>query len=767
MVSLSNHEVRELMPKQAKTGTKARQYTVTALPTREAILEAMANEPSLDGKRDLARYFGIKGDMRTPFKELLRGLEADGILTRRRKEIRRTSTLPQVTVLDIPADADPEDLHAYPANWSEDEGERPRVTITTPRSARVVPGPGDRILARIDRGEGAVPHYTARAMKILDKPRRGQIGIVRMDEDGARLVPVTRKEKEMRIPAGDLGSARDGDLVEVEVKLSGRLMIPRAKVLQVVGNPQSEGAVSLIALHALEIPYRFPAAVLREADEATEVSLKGREDWREVPLVTIDPADAKDHDDAVYAEPDTDPKNPGGHLVYVAIADVAAYVRPGNALDREAFLRGNSVYFPDRVVPMLPERISNDLCSLKAGVNRPALAVRMVIDAEGRKKSHSFHRIIFRSAARLAYQQAQAAIDGRPDDVTGPILERILKPLWAAYRTMTIARDKRGPLDLDLPERKILLNTQGMVDRIFVPERLDAHRLIEEMMIAANVAAAETLEKHHSALVYRVHDSPSREKITALREFLGSLDLPSPKGESVRPGDFNRVLDKARQAGKTEQVSEMILRSQAQAEYSAENYGHFGLNLDRYAHFTSPIRRYADLVVHRALITALGLGKDGLREQDVPGLAGVAQHISATERRAMAAERETADRLLAQFLAGQIGARFTGRISGVTKAGLFVRLTETGADGFIPASTIGADYYRYVEERQALVGDHTGEAFTLGETVDVRLLEAAPIAGALRFELLSAGTRGNPPPSRRGGKRPSRSYGPKGRRSSR
>ena len=751
-------------PKPHSTPKPARQYAVGTLPSREALLEAMASRPDLDGKRDLAKYFGIHGDMRTPFKVLLKELEGEGFIARTRKTIRRTATLPQVTTLDIPADADPDNLHAYPAQWNDDEGEKPRVTVVQPQNARVVPAPGDRILARIDAGDGPVPNYTARAMKILDKPRRGQIGIVRIDEGGARLIPVDRKLKEMRIDTGDLGDARDGDLVEVTVKVSGRLMIPKAKVAEVIGNPKSEGAVSMIAIHNLEIPYRFPASVLKEADEASEVALKGREDWRHLPLITIDPPDAKDHDDAVHAEPDSDRNNPGGYIVTVAIADVAAYVRPGTALDREAYLRGNSVYFPDRVVPMLPERISNDLCSLKEGENRPSLAVRMVFDSEGRKKKHSFHRVLFRSAAKLSYQQVQAAIDGRPDDKTGPLLEPILKPLWAAYAAMAKARDKRGPLDLDLPERKIVLDKTGMVADVRTPERLEAMRLIEEMMIAANVAAAETLEKHKSALLYRVHDTPSREKLEALREFLTTLDLNFGKSEAVRPADFNRVLAKAKESEKTQQVSEMVLRSQAQAEYSAENYGHFGLNLDRYAHFTSPIRRYADLIVHRALIAVLDFGKDGLTDDEIAHLPGIAQHISTTERRAMLAERETSDRLLAQFLATKIGAEFMGRLSGVTRSGLFVRLTETGADGFIPASTIGQDYYRFVEEMQAMVGDRTGETFRIGDTVKVRLVEAAPVAGALRFELLSEGARGKPSSGKRGAKGPSRTYAPKGRR---
>lgn len=731
------------------------QYQPGRIPTREEILEAISDFPEIDSKREIARHFGIKGDDRIPLKVLLKQMEQEGLLTRNRKAIRAPRELPSVTVLDIPLDADPENLHAFPAAWGEDEGERPRVGVRSAKDARVVPAPGDRILARIERSGGAAPVYSAKAMKILDKPRKGDIGIVRMDGDGARLIPIDRKAKEMRIPAGDLGEAKDGDLVEVEITASGRLMIPRARVVSVVGNPKSEGAVSLIALHSLDIPYRFPASVMAEAQEATEATIKGREDWRDIPLVTIDPFDAKDHDDAVYAESDGD----GGHIVYVGIADVSHYVRAGSAMDREAFLRGNSVYFPDRVVPMLPERISNDLCSLREGEARASMALRVVIDAEGNKKSHSFHRVLMRSAAKLSYEQAQAAIDGRPDDKTGPLLETVLKPLWAAYGSLAKARDRRNPLALDLPERRIRLDESGMVKDVYVPERLEAHRLIEEMMILANVCAAETLEKHKTPLLYRVHDAPSREKLVALGEFLKSLELPVPRSEALKTKDFNQILFRAEKAGKSEQVSEMVLRSQAQAEYAAGNYGHYGLNLDRYAHFTSPIRRYADLIVHRALVRALGLGEGGLTDQEMGKLDGIGQHISATERRAMVAERETSDRLLAQFLASHIGARFKGKIAGIAGAGLFVRLDETGADGFVPVSSLGSDYFHYVESQQAMIGERTGERFRIGDRVEVRLLEAAPMAGALRFEVLSEGERVTPPKGLRSSRGRSRPQG--------
>jgi ribonuclease R len=389
---------------------------------------------------------------------------------------------------------------------------------------------------------------------------------------------------------------------------------------------------------------------------------------------------------------------------------------------------------------MLPERISNDLCSLVPGEARGALAVRMVIGADGRKRSHTFHRVLMRSAAKLAYAQAQAAIDGRPDDVTGPLLGPILTPLYAAYDAVKRARDERSPLELDLPERKILLKGDGTVDRVIVPQRLDAHRLIEEFMILANVAAAETLEKKALPLIYRVHDEPSIEKVHALQEFLKTLEIPFAKSGALRPSLFNRVLAQVQGQDHEPLVNEVVLRSQAQAEYSAENYGHFGLNLRRYAHFTSPIRRYADLVVHRALIRALGLGEGALPDSETPEhLSEVAAQISLTERRAMKAERETADRLIAHHLADRIGASFQGRISGVTRAGLFVKLDDTGADGLIPIRTLGTEYYNYDETRHALVGSRSGAMHRLGDVVDVRLVEAQPVAGALRFELLSEG----------------------------
>jgi ribonuclease R len=543
-------------------------------------------------------------------------------------------------------------------------------------------------------------------------------------------------------------AAEDGDLVAVETSRSVRLGPVLARVKERLGSLATEKAASLIAIHAHGIPHEFSREALGEAEAARPPGPAngregGHEDWREVPFVTIDPFDAKDHDDAVFARRDTDPQNPGGFIIDVAIADVAHYVIPGSALDREALARGNSVYFPDRVVPMLPERISNDLCSLRAGLDRPALAVRMTIGVDGRKREHSFHRVLIRSLARLHYAQVQDAFDGEPDDTTGPLLALVIEPLYAAYVALNRARAARGPLDLDLPERKILLKPDHTIDRVISPPRLAAHRLIEEFMILANVAAAETLERAGMALIYRVHDEPAVEKLHALREFLATLDISLPKGGALRPEGFNRILARVKGGDTEALVNEVVLRSQAQAEYAAENFGHFGLNLKRYAHFTSPIRRYADLVVHRALIRAKKLGEGGLPlREDAGSLGEIAARISAAERRAMAAERETADRLIAHFLADRVGATFAGRIGGVSRSGLFVKLDDTGADGFIPAATLGEEYFRYNERAHALEGDVTGQTYRLGDKVTVRLVEAIPVAGALRFEMLSAAGRG-------------------------
>ena len=709
------------------------------LPTRDELVAFIRERSGKVGTREIARAFGAKNADRAALNRMLREIADQGLVDRRRKRLHHAGTLPPVVLADVTGRDSDGELLARPTEWDEEaHGAPPVIHIATPRRARPgeVPGVGDRALIRIEQTSDG--ETTGRVIKLIDRAKSRTLGIFRgLPGGGGRLVPIDKKQlgREVNIPPNAAAGAVDGDLVAVEVARHGRFGLAVGAVVARLGSLKSERAVSLIAIHAHDIPYTFSGAVIEEADAARAASHAGREDWRRVPFVTIDPPDAKDHDDAVHAIPDPDPKNPGGHIVSVAIADVAHYVRPGSALDREAVKRGNSVYFPDRVVPMLPERISNDLCSLRPHEDRPALAVRMIIGADGRKRSHTFHRVLIRSAARLHYEQAQLAVTGRPDEVTAPIAEKILEPLYAAYRTVLRERDERGPLDLDIPERKIVLKSDGMVDRVIMPQRLEAHRLIEEFMILANVAAAETCERANVALIYRVHDEPSVEKLNALREFLGTLDISLPKGGTMRPDGFNTILSRVKGRDVERLVNEVVLRTQAQAEYSSENYGHFGLNLRRYAHFTSPIRRYADLVVHRALIRAGKLGADGQPDgTDARSLAEIAATISATERRAMKAERETADRLIAHFLADRVGATFDGHISGVTRAGLFVELDETGADGFVPARTIGDEYFRFDEAGRAFVG--RAVTHRLGDPVTVELVEAAPVAGALRFKLV-------------------------------
>ncbi|WP_054308739.1 ribonuclease R [Mesorhizobium sp. 1M-11] len=707
-------------------------------PSRDEILRYIAENPDRSGKREIAKAFALRGDDRAWLKDLLRDLQDEGLLEKSRKRHIRPGALPHVTVLDVIGRDDEGGLLGRPAE-QQGNGEPPLVSIRVSRGGPVA-GIGDRVLAKtFPTDDPTGPAYTARIMKVFEKRKDAVLGVFRVMKDGTfRIEPVERRQPELIVDKEFQNGAKNGDLVEVEPSRSGRYGLPRAKVLAVLGSLTSEKAVSMIAIHAHDIPHIFPSDVLAEAEALKPVALQGREDWRDLPLLTIDPADAKDHDDAVYAVPDPDEANPGGVVVTVAIADVAAYVRPNSALDREALKRGNSVYFPDRVVPMLPERISNNLCSLREGEDRPAIATRMTFSAEGRKIRHSFHRVMMKSAAKLAYPQAQAAIDGVPDDKTGPLLDSVLKPLWDAYAVLKRGRDARQPLELDLPERKILLKEDGTVDRVIVPERLDAHKLIEEFMIQANVAAAETLEAKKQPLIYRIHDGPTLAKQESLREFLQTLGLSLTRGAQMRPSQFNSILERVRGADNEALVNEVVLRSQSQAEYNPDNIGHFGLNLRRYAHFTSPIRRYADLIVHRGLIAALALGSDRLTRGEEERLAETGALISTAERRAMAAERETVDRLIAAYLAERVDDRFDARISGVTKAGLFVQLPQFGADGFIPVSSLGDDYYIFDETARSLFGERSGKGYQLADRVEVRLVEVAPLAGAMRFEMLSA-----------------------------
>jgi len=716
-------------------------------PTKERVLEALRKAGGKAQKRDIAHELGIGPDQKKELRHILRALEEEGALGRSgRKSYADANALPESGVMDIvDRDADGELL----ARMRGPEGYfGPKINLAPGEARRMrgeaAIGVGDRVLARIQRDDNG--EVVARVVKRLGQSAHRILGVYRANKDprarfgGGRVEPADRKARHpLLIEANDVGEANDGDLVFAELRVSGRDRAHGPKfgvIKEVIGRETDPRAASILAMHTHGIREGFSPDEEAQANAAQKPTLKGRTDLRDVPLITIDPEDARDHDDAVYAAPDTDEKNKGGWRVWVAIADVAAYVQSGTPLDRGAWRRGNSTYFPDRVAPMLPESLSADLCSLREKEERACLAVEMIFDREGRKIRHKFVRGLMKSAAKLSYEQAQAAIDGEPNDKTGPLLEPILKPLWEAYRCVWTAREKRQPLEIDAPEHKIIFK-DGKVAGVKRRERFDAHKLIEEFMIQANVCAAESLEQKNRPQIYRCHDRPSDEKIAAISDFLPTVELSWAKGQNVTAARFNRILHQAETSPNKDIINEVVLRTQSQAVYTPENIGHFGLNLRAYSHFTSPIRRYADVTIHRALIRALKLGDDGATDSEEQRYDETAQHISETERQSMAAERDATARYISAFLSDRIGAEFEGRVTGVTRFGLFVRLHETQADGLVPISTLGNERWIHDETAHALVGEHSGERFPLGMQVVVRLEEATPISGGLVFSILS------------------------------
>ena len=718
------------------------------------VLELLAQGAN---KRDLAKKLSLKGSDRIVLKRTLKELMDEGAIQGSPKRgFIKHGELPEIGLIEVTGLDEDGEMLARPLEWASNDAP-PQIYVIPPKDGGA-PTIGDRLLAKLEKhGES----YEARIVRRLDRETTTRlIGVLRdAPATGWRLVPINKKERtEYALDKSDLNGAKHNELVVAEPKPGRIAGFSRVKVVERIGSMDSPKTISLIAIHDHGIPTEFPPGVIEEAKAAKPIEPKGRTDLRAIPLVTIDPPDARDHDDAVWAGPDDDAANSGGHIVLVAIADVAHYVTPGSALDKEALKRGNSAYFPDRVVPMLPEELSADLCSLKEGVDRPCLAVRMVFDRHGHKKSHTFLRAVMRSAARLTYAQAQAAFDGNPHADMTATVKKTLADVWDAYKSLTIARGKRDPLDLDLPERRVILGADGKVASIAYRERLESMKLIEEFMVLANVAAAEALESARTPLIYRVHDTPSKEKLFAFSDFLRTLNITFTKGQVVQPGTFNRILAGAKGSPHEAVMNDVVLRSQAQAIYDPANIGHFGLNLAKYAHFTSPIRRYADLIVHRALIRAFKLGDDGLADRDLADLRAVAEHITITERRAMAAERDSTDRYVAAFMQDRIGENFDARVTGVTRFGLFVRLADSGAEGLIPIRSLGADFFHHDEKRHALVGSRTNVTYGMGNVLSVKLLEAAPLTGGLRFALADGAggaPDGNAGPRRgRPGKRP-------------
>jgi ribonuclease R len=711
------------------------------LPSRAELLDFIRDSPVAVGKREIARAFDIAPGNRAGLRGMLRDIERSGAIGRGANRRFVAASLPEVTVIErVGSDEDGIAL-ATPVSWP---GPVPAPTLRIAETAFGTLAIGERAAARLvplETGE-----IEARIIRKLGPAGGRVVGIFRNTGQGGTLLSVDRRDRnEYCIAAHDLAGATDGELVVAEQLHTARLGAPRARVLETLGSASDPNAISLLAIAAHDIPIEFPVAALAEAEKALPVSPAERADLRDIALVTIDGSDARDFDDAVWAEPDRDPENPGGWHLVVAIADVAWYVRPGSALDGEAERRGNSVYFPDRVVPMLPEALSNELCSLKPNVDRACLAVHLWIDSAGRKRRHRFERGIMQSAARLTYEEVQRAREGQS---RCGALEGSLTALYGAYAALAKARAARGALELDLAEDRVVLDANKRPSAIVPIVRLDSHRLVEEFMILANVAAAEELEGRQQACMYRVHDAPDPEKVEALRVVLEEIGIPGlglARGQALKPELFNRVLRRVAGSSEAGLVNDLVLRAQAQAAYCPNNIGHFGLALRRYAHFTSPIRRYADLLVHRALLA--GMGGPTL-QIDREQLEATGKHISATERRAAEAERTAIERYRATLLAGSVGSLFTARISGVASFGLFVAAKQNGAEGLVPISTLPGDYYTRDERAQRMIGRRTGRVFALGDEVLVRLVEADGIGGRLLFRIEEEGAAA---PGRRAG----------------
>ena len=706
------------------------------LPTKQQILDFLAENPTKTNKRDIGKAFGIKGAARIDLKRMLRELQAEGKIAKRDKSYRDPNTLPPVAVCEVLAPDADGDLFARPLEWQGD-GPEPRILLTLKTSDPAL-GQGNRILARLTEEKGEDYTHTGRLIRRIGTNPSRILGVFRSESTGGRILPIDKgSDKEWLVPAGATEGAKDGELVEAENSgPKARMGLPRAKIVARLGDPSQPKAISLIAIHQHAIPDHFPDDVVAEADAAKPAKIGKREDLRHLPILTIDPADARDRDDAVLAIPDQDPANQGGFKLWVAIADVSHYVTPGSELDREARKRGNSTYFPDRVVPMLPDTLSGDLCSLHENVDRAVLAVEMTINAEGEKTAHRFTRGMIKSPASLNYEEVQQDINGAANAKTAPLLEPVLRPLFAAYQALKIARENRAPLQIDLPERQIILSDAGEVTSVAFKERIDAHKLIEEFMVLANVAAAEALQAKKSPLLFRVHEEPNPDKLDALREVAQGSGLVLAKGQVLHTRHLNSLLAQAEGTEHAETINMATLRSMTQAYYSPDNLGHFGLSLRNYAHFTSPIRRYSDLIVHRALIAAHGWGDDGLSHWDIENLADTGKQISDTERRSMMAERDTNDRYLAAFLNDRVGQTFEGRVAGIAKFGIFVKLDGTGADVLVPMRAIGDEYFRYDADSQTLEGADSGRVIAMGQRAVVKLSEVTPSTGGMVAELL-------------------------------
>lgn len=732
----------------------------SGLPSDDELIRFIEEQPSPPKVKEIAKAFGLKPELRAPLRTHLRGLAENGkIKTLDGRRVTGSGHLPPVAMVEIAAITDDGDGIAHPVDASE--GSDAEILVVPDRRQQKSKSfaTGDRMLVRLTLiGPN---QYEAQIIRKMDRHRQRVFGQVFKSRDGYGLEPIERGARSaFNLIAPDEKTPFDqGDMVEAELVKSSGYGRKTAKVIRNLGSANDQGAFAALAIAEFELRHIFPDEVLQDAEKSKKPVLGGRVDLRNTPLVTIDGADAKDFDDAVFAEPDGD----GGYRMMVAIADVAHYVAPESPLDREAQKRGNSVYLPNFVIPMLPEALSNGLCSLVPGEDRACLAVEMIIDKTGAKTSHRFMRGLMRSHARLTYDAVEdyrLGVDTEPPSgLDGKHLDHLLE----AYELRAKIRTERGALDLDLPEKRVEFDDDGNALGILKRHQSISQKLIEEFMILANVAAAETLEESGSLCVFRAHEPPDPSKVDGLRDVVKTMGIPFPKGQVIRSHHFNELLGKAKnlddENAKT-LLNETILRCQSQADYRITNPGHFGLALRRYAHFTSPIRRYADLMVHRSLINHL---KDEVIPMPSPDVAAeTAQAISDTERRAASAERRTIDRYatkLAEHLSGKI---IEGRVATVAGFGAFVQLADSGAEGLLPLGRLPDDYYEVDTSAGIIKGRKTGVVIRTGDTVDVMILEVSPLKASILLGWADGGKlspgRGNSRKS--GGKK----LGPRGGR---